>query len=111
MLTIDELIKETHDIAIASGWWTKPATFVESIALAMCEGSEAIEEWRNHREINEIYYTPDKKGPQGIPVEIADMILRLCDACGQWDIPLSEALELKSAYNKTRAFRHGDKCL
>lgn len=49
--------------------------------------------------------------PEGIPIELADILIRIADTCGARGINLTEALRLKMAYNKTRPTRHGDKSL
>ena len=49
--------------------------------------------------------------PVGIPSEMADIVIRVLDVCEGFGIPLAEALELKAAFNKTRAYRHGGKRL
>lgn len=55
------------------------------------------------------YKHPPK--PIGIAVELADVLIRIADTCGRYNIPLEEALKLKLAYNKTRPHRHGGKKL
>jgi NTP pyrophosphatase (non-canonical NTP hydrolase) len=47
--------------------------------------------------------------PEGIPIELADVIIRICDTCGQYGIDLDRAIRLKMEYNKTRPYKHGKK--
>ena len=47
--------------------------------------------------------------PEGIPIELADAIIRICDTCGQYGIDLDRAIRLKMEYNKTRPYKHGKK--
>ncbi len=54
--------------------------------------------------------TEDKK-PEGIPIELANLLIRIFDTCGTYGINLSEALRMKMAYNKTRPYRHGGKVI
>lgn len=97
------------------GWWDedKPRTFGDMIALFHSELSEALEEHRAGYGVAEIYH--DSKGdptkPEGVPVELADVLIRIFDYCQQYDVPLLEALKLKMYYNETRPYRHGGKTI
>lgn len=112
-ITIAELIQESHATAVSKGWWQTDRPFSEGIALMHSELSEALEEWRKHgMQDDQLIYT--QKGsesgkPEGIAVELADLLIRVADWCGRHDIPLEEALQAKMAYNKTRSHRHGGK--
>jgi len=109
---INELIKKAHHNAIDKGWHDEERSFGELIALCHSELSEALEEHRNGMENNGIYYNkskPDK--PEGIPVELADVVIRIFDICGLYGIDLEEAIRIKMAYNATRPHRHGGKVI
>ena len=109
LMTIKELIKQSHDTAKEKGWWDDPRTFGENIALCHSELSEAYEEFRNYSKFTEIYYNDGNSKPEGIPIEIADVLIRIGDLCGRYNIDLESAVELKLEYNKTRPYRHGNK--
>lgn len=47
--------------------------------------------------------------PEGIPAELADIIIRVGDAAEQYGIDLNQEVILKMAYNSTRPFKHGGK--
>ena len=47
--------------------------------------------------------------PEGFPIELADILIRVFDLAEAWDIDLEAALQEKMAYNETRAYRHGGK--
>jgi NTP pyrophosphatase (non-canonical NTP hydrolase) len=104
--------KEVNRNAREKGWWdgSDGRTFGDFIALFHSELSEAYEEYRNGREITEVYQeesNPSK--PEGIPVELADCVIRILDFLEQNGIDLQEVLERKHAYNRTRSYRHGGK--
>jgi NTP pyrophosphatase (non-canonical NTP hydrolase) len=116
-MTIKELIEEAHRTAVEKGWWDLPVdngrvvqdrNFGELIALAHSELSEALEEYRHGRDMDEIYSIDGHK-PEGIAVELADLFIRIADTCGRYGIPLELALEKKMAFNRTRPYRHGGK--
>ena len=113
-LTIAQLVEQSYEIAKLKGWWDEekegeadrcPGTM---IMLMVTELSEAFEEYRNGREVTEIWYRDDGK-PEGVPTEFADVLIRIGDYCGKHNIPLARAVQEKLAFNKTRPFRHGNK--
>ena len=112
-LTITELVKQSHETALDKGWWDDDPevdrSFGTTLALIHSEVSEALEEYRDGRGYQEIYYRESDGKPEGIPVEFADVIIRICDNVGKYDMPLLRALEEKLAFNKTRPHRHGGK--
>jgi len=77
------------------------------LALMHAELSEALEEWRNGHHAYEVY-TKDGK-PEGVPVELADTLIRILDFCGAWGIDIDKVVEDKMAYNATRPHMHGGK--
>jgi NTP pyrophosphatase (non-canonical NTP hydrolase) len=47
--------------------------------------------------------------PEGIPSELADIIVRVLDTAGEYGIDMDEAMSLKLRHNRTRPHRHGGK--
>ena len=93
-----------------NGWRDEDRELLEELFLVTSEIIEAGEEWRNHKAHNEVYYNPEKPDkPEGIPTELADAIIRICDLSEKYGIELADAFITKFAYNHTRGYRHGGK--
>lgn len=118
---LNKLRDEIHQNAIDHGWWEEERTFGEIIALCHSELSEALEEYRDGINPNAIYHRlhPDnfkkelgaakEQKPEGIPIEMADCIIRILDYCGHAGIDIEEAVRIKHEYNRTRPYKHGGK--
>ncbi|PWV90230.1 hypothetical protein DFQ01_1446 [Paenibacillus cellulosilyticus] len=107
--TISDLVKAAHQTAVDKGWYEEPISFGDSIALIHSELSEALEEYRNGHGIKEVYTEGVK--PCGVPVELADVVIRVFDICGHFKIDLENVIAMKTAYNQSRPRRHGGKLL
>lgn len=103
-----DIQKQLHDTAVDHGWWENPPRFPEVIALIHSEASEALEEYRNGHPLDEVYFGDGEK-PEGVPVELADIVIRVLDFCEFAGIDLESIIDLKNDYNKTRPYRHGGK--
>jgi len=105
-----------HQTAKDKGWWEKPRTTGDLIALMHSELSEALEEFRTGHEPSEVYYSQDadnagSEKPEGVMVEVADCIIRALDFAASHGVNLGEMVRSKMHYNNTRAYRHGGKTL
>lgn len=106
-MELNELAKGNHQTAVDKGWWDEDRKFPELIALMHSELSEAFEDYRNGKEISKISYIGEK--PIGIPIELADCMIRILDSCAKFNVDIDEAMRIKMEYNKTRPYRHGNK--
>ena len=98
--------------AAAKGWHDPERQFGDWTSLFHTELSEAYEDYRNHRRLNEVYFETDTSGvmkPCGIPVEMADIVIRIMHFCATYGISLNEMISMKMKYNETRPYRHGGK--
>lgn len=107
-MNIKELQKEIHENAVAHGWWEEERNFGELIALVHSELSEALEEARKGKDYTYTYYSENGK-PEGIPSELADVIIRVLDMCGHYGIDMEAMLLEKHEFNKQRPYKHGKK--
>ncbi len=112
-MNLSELVKQAHETAKEKGWWEKEPAFGELIALCHSELSEALEAYRSGLEINETYEFLEMYSTklEGIPIELADVVIRIADMCGHYDIDLEAAIRIKMEYNKSRPYRHGGKVI
>ena len=107
-MKINKAISQIHQLAVEKGWWDKERPFPEIVALIHSELSEALEEYRKGYPPQGIYFGEDGK-PEGIPIELADAIIRIFDYCGFAGIDIEKALTMKHDYNLSRPYRHGGK--
>lgn len=107
-MNIKGLQKAIHEMAVEKGWWEEDRGFAEVVALAHSELSEALEEYRNGNEL--LYYNLDKPDkPEGIGIEMADVIIRILDWAESAECDIEEMIRIKFNYNATRPYKHGGK--
>lgn len=105
----DELMEICYETAVEKGWHNPSKTFGEQIALFHSEITEALEEFRAGHLPYHVYEKDGK--PEGVPVEFADLLIRVMDTCGLYNINLLSTILDKMKYNLTRSNRHGGKVL
>lgn len=110
--SLNEYVNLAYNNALDKGWHEKERTIGDLICLMHSELSEALEEHRNGHSPTEVYYNAEKPNkPEGVPVELADCIIRIFDFCGKYDIDLEAIIDEKMVYNQSRPHRHGNKSL
>ena len=80
---VEDFAREIHGLAVEKGWWDEKRPLEDATVMIHCELSEAVEEYRNGHGFTEIYYNDDGK-PEGVPVELADAVIRLLDAAVEY---------------------------
>lgn len=107
----------------------------EALLLIVTEVAEAMEDYRNagkyaaqgfsymdlvYENDGNLTDDPDvldangdvvgMRKPVGFPSEVADVVIRIGDLCGQEGIDLQRAINEKMRYNATRKHKHGKTC-
>ena len=97
-----------HEIAVRKGWWETERTITHQLMKMVTELAEAEEEIsKNTHQPWEVYH---KDGvPQGFPVELADVVIRIFDTATRYNISMADIIVDKMWYNTTRPYRHGGK--
>lgn len=103
-MNINELVKESHERAVRKGFYSPPQTYGERLCLIHSEVSEALEAIRDGK--LETYLREDGK-PEGLPAELADIVIRVADFAGSLGINLADEIRRKSDFNETRPHKHG----
>jgi len=134
-----ELIEDIQTLAmfvgqvnVANGWDTSrgmvanPTAYdpkwhvahkIAELGLIDTEVSEAIEEVRHGHAMTETYYDSENPDPikatkpEGVPSELADVVIRALDIADAYGINLGAAIIEKLNHNATRGMHHGGKAL
>lgn len=109
-MDIKEASIAIHKTAVEHGWWENGDRNIgEVLMLIVTEASEAFEHYRHGQDINEVFYHGADDKPDGMPIELADIIIRVLDFAEYNGMDIERALQIKMAYNDTRPYRHGGK--
>jgi NTP pyrophosphatase (non-canonical NTP hydrolase) len=128
---IRNLVEESHAMSVDKGFYEgvdllgHKEEIGNKLMLIVGEVSEAHEEIRAGIDPRETYYptkTPTAPAwmtqpldlhtvhkPEGVPSELADIVIRVADLAGALGIDLAGAIKEKQAYNATRPHKHGKK--
>lgn len=103
------LSKRCHENSVKHGFWGNRGrakrNVPEMIALMHSELSEMLEAYRHDNPPSE--HVPEISG---MDEELADLMIRVFDFCGGFDIDIAKAIELKMKFNETREHKHGKVC-
>lgn len=111
---LNELAQDIHQINQAHGFAIGPQNFGEQMALIHSEISEALEHYRKGASPIDILWEVDphsgiRNKPDGIPIELGDVIIRVLGVVGYYGIDIDTAIAEKIAFNRNRPFLHGNK--
>ncbi len=97
------LQKSSYKVGKKHDWYVDVPTPTH-LLMVHSEVTEAFEEWRvKGADLTEIYYSPVGK-PLGFPIEMGDIVQRVCGLAEHLGVDLTRAIVTKEAWNKTRDF-------
>jgi NTP pyrophosphatase (non-canonical NTP hydrolase) len=102
---IRDLITESHDRAKRKGFHDHDPSIDQCLCRLHSEVSEAWEATRDGALTTMV--NPETGKPEGLPSELADAVIVICDLAGKLGIDLEREIRLKSDFNETRPARHG----
>jgi len=104
---LNDLAQAVYNNAEAHGFHETNPDWGNRLLLIVSEIKEAQDELRNGRFPGERYYSQDGK-PEGVPSELADVIIRTLDLMVEMGIDnIEDVVSEKIIYNQSRPYKHG----
>ena len=89
--TLTAMTQEVMEWCHSKGWYDKPVSFREAMALLHTEVAEASDAWRRWGTQDATDPTVEPNlicKPEGVGSEFADVLIRLLDDCGRFGVDL-----------------------
>lgn len=106
--TIGTWVATLGDWAVSKGWGKNKRSILEKLALVHAEVSEVTDVLRTGASAVEIFVDTEN-APQGVPIELADVVMRIMVLCAEEGIDLEAAMRMKLDFNRRRDYRHGNR--
>ena len=122
---MNELRDKIFQNALNKGFWDKERNMGEALMLIVTELAEALETHRASGQIQEftegqklsLEKMSDEEFPETFSImvkdsfhdEMADVLIRVLDLCGGYNIDIDWHVKMKMKYNATRERLHGKK--
>ncbi len=95
-MEIRYMVAMAHRTALNKGFWDSDRGVPEVLCNIHEEVSEALQAFKSNN-------------PTNLSEEMADIVIRVADACGKWNIDLEREIKIKMETNKMRSRLHGKK--